>query len=61
MTTNRHQLALEWLHKIDESEGGMDRFTKSYESMGFSISETSITYREWVFILLWACRSHIGS
>lgn len=44
----RHHLAAEWLNKIDKYEGGMDKFTRGYETMGFAIKDDCIVYREWV-------------
>ncbi|KAL6236661.1 1,4-alpha-glucan-branching enzyme [Aspergillus navahoensis] len=37
-----------WIKTVDETEGGLDRFSKGYEKFGFNVSEHGdITYREW--------------
>jgi hypothetical protein len=35
------------MSNIETYEGGMDKFTRGYELMGFNISADSIVYREW--------------
>ncbi|KAJ3414832.1 hypothetical protein HDV05_005989 [Chytridiales sp. JEL 0842] len=45
--TGRYKNDIEWIKKIDEFEGGIDKFTRSYETMGFSVHPTYIEYREW--------------
>ncbi|CAA0837880.1 1-4-alpha-glucan-branching enzyme 2-2-chloroplastic/amyloplastic [Striga hermonthica] len=32
---------------IDKYEGGLEKFSRGYEKLGFNRSETGITYREW--------------
>src|SRR2546430_16189691 len=45
---SRFSKAQQWLKTIDETEGGMDRFTRGFEKFGFTFSENGdITYREW--------------
>ena len=45
---SRFSKAQQWLKTIDETEGGMDKFTKGYEKFGFTFSDNGdITYREW--------------
>ncbi|KAM5456386.1 alpha-1,4-glucan branching enzyme [Microsporum audouinii] len=44
----RYQLTAEWIRKIDETEGGLDKFSKGYEKFGFNVADNGdITYREW--------------
>lgn len=44
----RFAKAQDWLQKIDQYEGGLDKFSKGYEKMGFLFSDNGdITYREW--------------
>lgn len=35
-----------WKERIDQA-GGYDKFSRGYETMGFTISKDGITYREW--------------
>jgi hypothetical protein len=37
----------DWIAKINESEGGVDAFTRGYEMFGFIITPEGIRYREW--------------
>ena len=34
-------------HAIDQNEGGLEKFSRGYETMGFTRDEAGITYREW--------------
>ncbi|KAF8351637.1 glycoside hydrolase superfamily [Amanita rubescens] len=44
----RHDLYRQWKDKIDELEGGYEKFTKGYLKYGLNADETGqITYREW--------------
>ncbi|KAJ9504339.1 alpha-1,4-glucan branching enzyme [Exophiala xenobiotica] len=37
-----------WIKTIDETEGGLDKFSRGYEKMGFTFGPNGdITYREW--------------
>ncbi|KAJ3086570.1 alpha-1,4-glucan branching enzyme [Physocladia obscura] len=46
---HRRELFSKWIDAINTNEGGIDRFTRGFETFGFTIDETSgvITYREW--------------
>ncbi|EZF73735.1 1,4-alpha-glucan-branching enzyme [Trichophyton soudanense CBS 452.61] len=45
---SRYKRATDWIRKIDETEGGLDKFSKGYEKFGFNVaSNGDITYREW--------------
>ena len=54
-TLNQHRdhLAYRWekycglRNAIDQNEGGLEKFSRGYEIMGFTRDETGITYREW--------------
>ncbi|KAJ6781080.1 hypothetical protein PWT90_03061 [Aphanocladium album] len=40
--------AQEWIRKIDDSEGGLDSYTKGFDKYGFNVlSNGDIQYREW--------------
>ncbi|KAL2250744.1 UNVERIFIED_CONTAM: 1,4-alpha-glucan-branching enzyme 1, chloroplastic/amyloplastic [Sesamum indicum] len=39
---------------IDKNEGGLEKFSRGYEKLGFNRSETGITYREWAPGAKWA-------
>ncbi|KAJ6119902.1 1-4-alpha-glucan-branching enzyme [Penicillium sp. IBT 18751x] len=44
----RYSLVKKWATAIDESEGGLDKFSKGYESFGLIVqSNGDISYREW--------------
>jgi hypothetical protein len=46
----RHRFGLveSWIKKINENEGGLDKFSKGYEKFGFNVNANGdITYREW--------------
>ncbi|KAL3476077.1 1,4-alpha-glucan-branching enzyme [Aspergillus californicus] len=37
-----------WIKTVDETEGGLDKFSKGYEVFGFNVADNGdITYREW--------------
>ena len=45
---HRFAKAQEWIKKIDQTEGGLDKFSKGYEKFGFTFGPNGdITYREW--------------
>ncbi|KAI9344672.1 glycoside hydrolase family 13 protein [Obelidium mucronatum] len=44
---HRQDLFNKWLKTIEASEGGIDRFTRGFETLGFTVKGDSITYREW--------------
>lgn len=45
---HRHDLYRQWKDKIDELEGGYEKFTKGYLKFGLNTDETGqVTYREW--------------
>ncbi|CAH0017559.1 unnamed protein product [Clonostachys rhizophaga] len=37
----------EWIQTINDSEGGIDKFSKGFNHYGFTISDNTIVYREW--------------
>ncbi|EPS64874.1 hypothetical protein M569_09906, partial [Genlisea aurea] len=39
---------------IDKFEGGLEAFSRGFEKLGFTRSETGITYREWAPGATWA-------
>ncbi|KAJ9661628.1 alpha-1,4-glucan branching enzyme [Neophaeococcomyces mojaviensis] len=45
---SRFAKAQKWIKDIDQNEGGLERFSRGYEKMGFTFSNNGdITYREW--------------
>jgi 1,4-alpha-glucan branching enzyme len=44
-----HRFAIykNWIHKIDEFEGGIDQFTRGYQNLGMNVSDKEFVYREW--------------
>ena len=45
---SRFSRAQKWIKTIDETEGGLDKFSKGFEKFGFVVHENGdITYREW--------------
>ncbi|KAJ3017428.1 UNVERIFIED_CONTAM: alpha-1,4-glucan branching enzyme [Siphonaria sp. JEL0065] len=44
---HRQHLFQNWLKTIETSEGGIDKFTRGFETLGFTVNGDSITYREW--------------
>lgn len=45
---SRYSHAQKWIKTIDETEGGLDKFSKGWEKYGFTVHENGdITYREW--------------
>ncbi|OQO00056.1 1,4-alpha-glucan-branching enzyme [Cryoendolithus antarcticus] len=45
---SRFSKAQKWINDIDNSEGGLEKFSRGYERYGFNIaSDGTITYREW--------------
>ncbi|KAK9899171.1 glycoside hydrolase family 13 protein [Cystobasidium minutum MCA 4210] len=44
----RHSVYDKWLKDIQQSEGGLDKFSQGYKTMGFQVAnDGTITYREW--------------
>ncbi|TQS38549.1 hypothetical protein Golomagni_00941 [Golovinomyces magnicellulatus] len=46
---SRYNKVRNWIKKIDESEGGLQEFSRGSEKFGFNVDESNntITYREW--------------
>lgn len=45
---HRFAKAQQWIKTINETEGGLDKFSRGYEKLGFTFSEDgTIHYREW--------------
>lgn len=45
---SRFAKAQSWIKTIDETEGGLDKFSRGYEKYGFTFADNGdITYREW--------------
>ncbi|KAF1810098.1 1,4-alpha-glucan-branching enzyme [Eremomyces bilateralis CBS 781.70] len=45
---HRFSKAQEWIKKLDETEGGLDQFSKGFERYGLNVqSNNDIIYREW--------------
>lgn len=45
---SRYSHAQKWIKTIDETEGGLDKFSKGTEKFGFVVHDNGdITYREW--------------
>ena len=45
---SRYSHAQKWIKTIDETEGGLEKFSRGWEKYGFSVHENGdITYREW--------------
>ncbi|TPX61466.1 1,4-alpha-glucan branching enzyme [Powellomyces hirtus] len=36
-----------WIDTIEKHEGGIDKFTRGYERLGFNVTKSGVTYREW--------------
>ncbi|KAH8698364.1 putative glycogen branching enzyme GbeA [Talaromyces proteolyticus] len=44
----RFAYAQSWIKKIDDAEGGLEKFSRGYEKFGFQVDDNGdITYREW--------------
>ncbi|KAJ1536555.1 alpha-1,4-glucan branching enzyme [Nowakowskiella sp. JEL0078] len=43
----RYYLYKQWVNKIETLEGGIDKFTRGYETFGLNVVEGGIRYREW--------------
>lgn len=44
----RYSNAQKWIKKIDETEGGLEKFSRGFEKFGINIDkQNNITYREW--------------
>uniref|UniRef100_A0A8H7K291 1,4-alpha-glucan-branching enzyme n=1 Tax=Bionectria ochroleuca TaxID=29856 RepID=A0A8H7K291_BIOOC len=37
----------EWIQTINDSEGGIDKFSKGFNHYGFTVNDNTIVYREW--------------
>lgn len=45
---SRYSQAQRWIKTIDETEGGLERFSRGNEKFGFNVyNNGDITYREW--------------
>jgi 1,4-alpha-glucan branching enzyme len=45
---HRYKLAQDWIKTIDETEGGLEKFSRGYERFGFHVlGNNDITYEEW--------------
>ena len=45
---SRYSRAQRWIKTIDETEGGLEKFSRGWEKYGFNVYENGdITYREW--------------
>ncbi len=45
---SRYSHAQKWIRAIDETEGGLEKFSKGTDKFGFVVHENGdITYREW--------------
>ena len=45
---HRYQGFQKWVKTLDEHEGGLEKFSKGYQKMGFNVAENGdIVYREW--------------
>ena len=45
---SRYSRAQKWIKTIEESEGGLDKFSRGCEKFGFNVSKNGdIVYREW--------------
>lgn len=44
----RHETFQKWVNTINESEGGLDKFSKGYEKFGLhALPNGDVVYREW--------------
>lgn len=44
----RYSKAQQWIQTIEETEGGLEKFSRGYEQMGFHVhANGNITYTEW--------------
>jgi 1,4-alpha-glucan branching enzyme len=44
----RYSRAQQWIKTIDETEGGLEKFSRGTEKFGFNVDkDNNITYREW--------------
>ena len=45
---SRYSHAQNWLKTINETEGGLEKFSRGYEKFGFTVNDNGdVTYREW--------------
>jgi 1,4-alpha-glucan branching enzyme len=46
---SRFAKAKKWIDTINQTEGGLDKFSRGFEKFGFTFADNGdITYREWV-------------
>jgi 1,4-alpha-glucan branching enzyme len=44
----RYRYMRDWQHKIDQTEGGMEKFTRGWERFGLNVGpKNEVIYREW--------------
>ena len=45
---SRYSHAQQWIQKLNDTEGGLERFSRGNEKFGFVVHDNGdITYREW--------------
>jgi hypothetical protein len=45
---SRYSKAQQWIKTINETEGGMEKFSRGFEKFGFNVKENGdVVYREW--------------
>ena len=45
---SRYSHAQKWIKTIEETEGGLEKFSRGFEKFGFNVHENGdVTYREW--------------
>lgn len=45
---SRYSKAQKWIKTIDDTEGGLEHFSRGYEQYGFHVHENGdVTYQEW--------------
>ena len=45
---SRYSKAQQWIKTINDTEGGLEQFSRGYEKMGFHVLDNGdITYKEW--------------
>ncbi|KNC98959.1 1,4-alpha-glucan branching enzyme [Spizellomyces punctatus DAOM BR117] len=44
---HRYSQYASWVDKINADEGGVDKFTRGWERLGFNVDKDGIVYREW--------------
>jgi 1,4-alpha-glucan branching enzyme len=49
---SRFAKAKKWIDTINQTEGGLEKFSRGFEKFGFTFADNGdITYREWVYFL----------